>query len=97
MSGLPRHRELEARLKAALRGEVRFDMGFRALYAADSSNYRQLPVGVILPRDAADVEAALAECRATAAAVLARGAGPAWRGSARMWPWCLTTRGICTG
>ena len=74
------HRELEARLKAALRGEVRFDMGFRALYAADSSNYRQLPVGVILPRDAADVEAALAECRATAAAVLARGAGTSLAG-----------------
>ena len=31
----------------------------RAMYAADSSNYRQLPIGVILPRDAADVEAAL--------------------------------------
>ncbi|MGA9425324.1 MAG: hypothetical protein WCF17_11060, partial [Terracidiphilus sp.] len=50
------HRELEARLKAALRGEVRFDMGSRALYATDSSNYRQLPIGVVLPRDAADVE-----------------------------------------
>jgi len=74
------HRELEARLKAKLRGEVRFDMGFRALYAADSSNYRQLPVGVILPRDAADVEAALAECRATGAAVLARGAGTSLAG-----------------
>ena len=74
------HRELEARLKAALRGEVRFDLGFRALYAADSSNYRQLPVGVILPRDAADVEAALAECRAAGAAVLARGAGTSLAG-----------------
>jgi FAD/FMN-containing dehydrogenase/Fe-S oxidoreductase len=74
------HRELEARLKATLRGEVRFDMGFRALYAADSSNYRQLPVGVILPRDAADVEAALAECRAAGAAVLARGAGTSLAG-----------------
>jgi hypothetical protein len=49
------HRELESRLKATLRGEVHFDMGFRAMYAADSSNYRQLPIGVILPRDAADV------------------------------------------
>ncbi|HEY1496472.1 MAG TPA: FAD-binding protein, partial [Candidatus Solibacter sp.] len=74
------HRELEARLTAALRGEVHFDMGFRAMYAADSSNYRQLPIGVILPRDAADVEAALAACRATGAAVLPRGAGTSLAG-----------------
>src|SRR5581483_8128556 len=69
------HRELESLLKKNLRGEVRFDRGFRALYTMDASNYRQLPVGVVFPRDAADVEAALAACRATGAAVLARGAG----------------------
>jgi FAD/FMN-containing dehydrogenase/Fe-S oxidoreductase len=74
------HRELQALLTAALRGEVHFDMGFRAMYAADSSNYRQLPIGVILPRDAADVEAALAACRATGAAVLPRGAGTSLAG-----------------
>ena len=74
------HRELEALLKATLRGDVRFDLGSRALYAADSSNYRQLPIGVVLPRDAADVEAALAACRATGAAVLPRGAGTSLAG-----------------
>ena len=74
------HRELESLLKKSLRGDVRFDLGSRALYAADSSNYRQLPVGVILPRDAADVEAALAACRATGAAVLPRGAGTSLAG-----------------
>lgn len=74
------HRELEARLKTAVRGEVRFDLGSRALYAADASNYRQLPVGVVLPLDAADVEAALAECRALGAAVLARGGGTSLAG-----------------
>ena len=74
------HRELEARLKAGLRGEVRFDLGARALYAADSSNYRQLPVGVIVPRDVADVEAALAACRELGAAVLPRGAGTSLAG-----------------
>ncbi len=57
------HRELETLLKASLRGDVLFDLGSRALYAADSSNYRQLPIGVIYPRDPADVEAALAACR----------------------------------
>ncbi len=74
------HRELEARLKATLRGEVLFDLGSRALYAADSSNYRQLPVGVVTPRDAADVVAALAACRAMGAAVLPRGAGTSLAG-----------------
>ena len=74
------HRELEARLSASIQGEVRFDMGSRALYAADASNYRQLPVGVILPRDASDIEAALGACRETGAAVLPRGAGTSLAG-----------------
>ena len=74
------HRELEARLKARLRGDVLFDAGSRALYATDASNYRQLPIGVILPRDEADVEAALAECRALGAAVLPRGGGTSLSG-----------------
>jgi FAD/FMN-containing dehydrogenase/Fe-S oxidoreductase len=74
------HRELEARLKAGLRGDVLFDAGSRALYATDASNYRQLPIGVILPRDAADVEAALEACRALGAAVLPRGGGTSLSG-----------------
>jgi FAD/FMN-containing dehydrogenase/Fe-S oxidoreductase len=74
------HRELEARLKATVRGDVLFDRGSRALYAADSSNYRQMPVGVVAPRDAADVEAAMAACRAMGAAVLPRGAGTSLAG-----------------
>jgi len=74
------HRELESLLKGSLRGDVRFDLGSRALYAADSSNYRQLPVGVVMPRDAGDVEAALAACRKTGAAVLPRGAGTSLAG-----------------
>ncbi|HLI03236.1 MAG TPA: FAD-binding and (Fe-S)-binding domain-containing protein [Terracidiphilus sp.] len=79
------HRELEAQLRKNLRGPgaseiVRFDPGSRALYASDGSNYRQLPIGVVFPRDAADVEAALAACRATGAAVLPRGAGTSLAG-----------------
>ncbi len=78
--GFAAHRELEAQLKATFRGEILFDLGSRALYAADASNYRQMPVGVVTPRDAADVEAALAACRATGAAVLPRGAGTSLAG-----------------
>ena len=50
------------------------------MYAADASNYRQLPVGVVYPSDAADVEATIAACRATKAAVLPRGAGTSLAG-----------------
>ncbi|MGA2726769.1 MAG: FAD-binding and (Fe-S)-binding domain-containing protein [Terracidiphilus sp.] len=74
------HRELEARLNSALRGDVLFDRGSRALYATDASNYRQLPIGVVYPSDEADVEAALAACRALGAAVLPRGAGTSLAG-----------------
>src|SRR5262249_49920321 len=42
---------LEKALREKLRGEVRFDDASRALYATDASNYRQVPIGVVLPRD----------------------------------------------
>ena len=56
-------RALEAELQRRVRGEVRFDAGSRALYATDASNYRQVPIGLVVPVDAADVEAAMAVCR----------------------------------
>ena len=71
---------LERDLRAALRGEVRFDAGNRAAYAHDSSNYRQVPIGVALPCDADDVLAALATCREHGAPVLPRGAGTSLAG-----------------
>jgi FAD/FMN-containing dehydrogenase/Fe-S oxidoreductase len=62
-------------LARSVEGEVRFDPGARALYANDASIYRQVPVGVVVPRHAADVMAALEVCRARGAPVLARGCG----------------------
>ena len=50
---------LAAALSAAISGEVRFDAGSRAAYSADASNYRQVPIGVVLPKTADDVIAAL--------------------------------------
>jgi FAD/FMN-containing dehydrogenase/Fe-S oxidoreductase len=58
-----------------LRGEVRFSAGSRALYAHDGSVYRQLPIGVVIPRDARDVVAAVEICRRFGAPVGARGCG----------------------
>ena len=73
-------RDLAAELRARLRGEVRFDDGSRGLYATDASNYRQVPIGVVVPRDAEDVVRAVAACRARGAPVLARGGGTSLAG-----------------
>jgi FAD/FMN-containing dehydrogenase/Fe-S oxidoreductase len=66
-------RALKRALADSVRGEVRFDLGTRAIYSHDSSNYRQPPLGVVLPRDAEDVVVALAACREHGAPVLPRG------------------------
>lgn len=72
--------KLETELRRTLKGEVRFDRGSRALYATDGSNYRQIPIGLVVPRDAEDVVAAVAACRKYGAPVLARGAGTSLAG-----------------
>src|SRR5437764_802278 len=46
---------LEQELKNIIQGEVRFDDGSRAMYATDASNYRQVPLGVVLPSSEEDV------------------------------------------
>ncbi len=66
-------RSLRRTLEREVRGEVRFDGGNRAAYSHDSSNYRQAPIGVVLPRDAADIVAAVEACRRHGAPVLPRG------------------------
>src|SRR5580692_9928320 len=72
--------ELEKELQKTVNGEVRFDRGSRALYASDASNYRQIPIGLVIPRDDQDVIAAVAACRKFDAPVLARGSGTSLAG-----------------
>jgi len=72
--------DLEKELRREVKGEVRFDRGSRALYATDGSNYRQIPIGLVLPRDEQDVVAAVAACRKFGAPVLPRGAGTSLAG-----------------
>src|SRR5215831_6016452 len=67
-------------LRAQVRGDVRFDNGSRALYATDGSNYRQVPIGVVLPRDADDVIAAVSVCREFGSPLLCRGGGTSLAG-----------------
>jgi FAD/FMN-containing dehydrogenase/Fe-S oxidoreductase len=67
-------------LRSHIRGEVKFDRGSRALYATDGSNYRQVPIGVVLPREADDVIATIALCRDFGAPLLCRGGGTSLAG-----------------
>jgi FAD/FMN-containing dehydrogenase/Fe-S oxidoreductase len=71
---------LSEELRGAIRGEVRFDDGSRALYSTDASNYRQVPIGVVIPRDVDDVIATVALARKHGAPILGRGAGTSLAG-----------------
>src|SRR5436305_5730589 len=71
---------LESELRRNLRGEVRFSDGDRALYSTDSSNYRQIPIGVVIPRDRSDVIATVASCRRYGAPITGRGGGTSLAG-----------------
>ncbi len=71
---------LATALRRHLRGDARFDETSRALYATDGSNYRQVPIGVVLPRDADDVIAAISLAREYGAPLLCRGAGTSLSG-----------------
>ncbi|MGW1085844.1 FAD-binding and (Fe-S)-binding domain-containing protein [Streptomyces sp. NPDC002596] len=69
-------------LGSAVRGEVEFGTTARALMTMDASNYRRVPLGVVAPRDADDVAAVLAVCRAHAVPVVPRGGGTSIAGQA---------------
>src|SRR5437763_17051229 len=67
-------------LQRVVRGEVRFDAGSRALYSTDGSNYRQPPIGVVIPRDAEDVQRAVDVCRVHRTPIFGRGGGTSLAG-----------------
>src|SRR5437867_1319423 len=71
---------LAAALRREIKGEVRFDDGSRALYSTDASNYRQVPIGVVMPQNADDVMATVALARKFGAPILARGGGTSLAG-----------------
>jgi FAD/FMN-containing dehydrogenase len=71
---------MAAELRSAIHGEVRFDAGSRALYATDGSNYRQVPIGVVIPRMIDDVIATVEICRKHSAPILSRGGGTSLTG-----------------
>ncbi|MFH9393564.1 FAD-binding and (Fe-S)-binding domain-containing protein [Streptomyces sp. NPDC017556] len=71
-----------AALRSAVRGTSDFGAAARALTTMDASNYRRVPLGVLAPRDADDVAAALAVCREHGVPVVARGGGTSIAGQA---------------
>src|SRR5690349_2076054 len=66
---------IERELRDGVSGEVRFGDGDRGMYASDAGNYRMVPIGVVLPRDAGDVMHTVAVCRRYGAPIVARGGG----------------------
>src|SRR5690242_14961085 len=75
-----RHVGLERRLIRDVRGEVKFDALTRGLYATDASIYQIFPVGVVFPRDVADVQACLGAAAEFGVPIIARGAGTSQNG-----------------
>src|SRR5690242_728993 len=73
-------RALASDLRKHIAGEVRFDDGSRALYATDASNYRQVPIGVVIPQTVDDVLITVEHCRRYGAPLLARGGGTSLAG-----------------
>ena len=67
-------------LRARVDGEVRFDAGSRAAYSTDASNYRQVPLGVVVPRTVDAAVEAVAVCREHGAPLLGRGGGTSLAG-----------------
>ena len=73
-------RSLARELAAELEGEVRFGAASRALYATDASNYRQPPIGVVIPKTLDDVVATHRICHEHGAPLLPRGCGTSLSG-----------------
>jgi FAD/FMN-containing dehydrogenase/Fe-S oxidoreductase len=73
-------RGLRRRLEQTVTGEVRFDAGAKALYATDASNYRQVPIGVVIPKTLDDIVAAHRACHEFGAPILNRGGGTSLSG-----------------
>ncbi|MEV4145837.1 FAD-binding and (Fe-S)-binding domain-containing protein [Amycolatopsis sp. NPDC049691] len=71
---------LAAALRERVDGEVRFDRGTRAAYSTDASNFRQVPIGVVVPKTPDDAVAAIAVAREFGAPVLSRGGGTSLAG-----------------
>ncbi len=74
--------EIEAELKNRVEGDIHFDKYSRLLYSTDASIYQIEPVGVVVPRHKADVQAVLDVANRLGVSVLSRGGGTSLAGQA---------------
>ncbi|MFH9399462.1 FAD-binding and (Fe-S)-binding domain-containing protein [Streptomyces sp. NPDC017638] len=88
---------LEAALHAEVDGEVRFDAGSRGAYATDASNYRQIPIGVVVPRTVEAAARAVSVCARFEAPVLSRGGGTGLAGQTTNTAVVIDWTKYCTG
>jgi FAD/FMN-containing dehydrogenase/Fe-S oxidoreductase len=73
---------LQSELRRLVEGDVRFDAGTLAVYSTDASNYRQVPIGVVVPRHLDDVINTVALARENDVPLLPRGGGTSLAGQA---------------
>ncbi len=74
-------RSLERDLRAAVRGDVHFSDAYRAMYSTDAANYRQVPICVVLPKDADDAQRAMAVAHRYGVPATPRGGGTSLTGA----------------
>ena len=70
------------KLRGQIAGEIRMDHYNRLMYSTDASMYQMMPVGVVVPRSADDVEATIRVAREHGVPVMPRGGGTALAGQA---------------
>ncbi|MCX7521553.1 FAD-binding protein [Microbacterium sp. STN6] len=71
---------LERDLAARVDGDVRFDRGYLSAYSTDASNFRVVPLGVVVPHTTDAAAEALAVCLEHGVAALPRGGGTSLAG-----------------
>lgn len=67
--------QLRSRMQAQTQAELRFDAATRAAYASEASNYRQPPLGVVIPKTIDEMVEAVRLCGELSIPILPRGAG----------------------
>ena len=73
-------KHLEQILTRQIKGEVHFDDYSKALYSTDASLYQIKPIGVVIPRDKADVLKTVEICYENRIPILPRGGGTSLAG-----------------
>lgn len=72
--------EIEAELRKRVEGDILFDRYSRLLYSTDASIYQIEPIGVVVPRHKADVQAVIEIANKLNVTVLPRGGGTSLAG-----------------